>query len=114
MAFLDQVDHPIGERNIELEFGMKLEKFRDERRNVRGGERMRRVDAQRSGGIRSRLSPPPLGLLELLQNLRALLVIPRAGFGQAKAAGGALQQAHPQAALEAIDVLGDRGSRQAE
>ncbi|MNE91323.1 hypothetical protein D3C80_1889220 [compost metagenome] len=55
----------------------------------------------------------PFALLDQAQYLQAALVIGRAELGQALAAGGAIDQADPEALLQGAQVIAHHGGRQA-
>ncbi|MNR03307.1 hypothetical protein D3C85_1191940 [compost metagenome] len=55
-----------------------------------------------------------LGFVQVIQDTGHLLVVARAGFGQAHAPGRAVQQARGDMGLEFSDVLADRRRRQAQ
>jgi hypothetical protein len=49
-----------------------------------------------------------VGLLQLVQDLHAALVIAAADLGQADPAGGTVQQPHPERVFQSLNLVAER------
>ena len=114
VAFLDDVHAPVLQVQVQRQVRMARQEGGNRGRQTRQREGHGRADAQRARGRGLQRPERLLGLAQLVQDARDLLVVARARLGQAHAPRGAIQQARRDVGLEFGDVLADGGGRQAE
>lgn len=113
-TFFGHVDEAIGERNDRLQAGITLEERQQRRQYLVPAKAHRQVQPQPAGGRLALGTQHVLGLLQLVEHLDTDPVERRAGVGQRQPPGGAREQAHAQARLQACDGLAHCRAGQAE
>jgi hypothetical protein len=106
-AFIDQVDDPVEKIGRHFDGRIRPQELHDARHDVCAAEQHRRGDRQvaRGRGIdaRDRL----IGLGDAGEDVARVVQVAASGFGQAHAAGRALQQLHAQLRFERGNGPGD-------
>ena len=113
-TLLDQVDDSIGEIEVEQQVRMERAELRECRREVPHPEADAAGQSQRALGFRCSNAHRGLGILEVRQQLHAVLVERLPGFRQRQASRRAVQQPHVQVRFEFRDLPRDGRSGQAE
>ncbi|PAV92661.1 hypothetical protein WR25_10353 [Diploscapter pachys] len=107
---LDQVDEAIGEGDVRLQPWMPRSEVEYGREAVQTAEGSWQVDAQLAAGRMVFIVEGQLGFLDVRQHAGARAVVVGAAVGQGQAPGGAFEQAHLQAFLQARDALAHGGT----
>src|SRR5260221_1149470 len=113
-AFIDEIDQPILERNIENDLRTATPEFGEEIRNpspVEPAGATNPKGAARRGTEGAKLE---FGSLQVLQDRLTTLEVHSAGLGQAEGAAVAVEEADPEALLCVHHVLADHRSREVE
>ena len=97
-ALLDEVDHAIGELDVETKLRMLRPERRDRRRDMPLPERGRAGELQRAARCERACGDRSLGLFEIGQQLHGPLVERLAALGQRELAGRAIEQPHVRGA----------------
>ncbi|CAL8474349.1 protein of unknown function [Caballeronia sp. S22] len=100
IAFVEQVRHPLRERQIDLHRWMALLIARDHRHDVVLAEARHRMDLELAGRTRVGVAGFGFGLIDIGKNLLATLQIALARFGERDAPRRAIQQARAQMRFE--------------
>jgi hypothetical protein len=112
VALVDQVDSAVVERQVDFDAGVVAQEARDQGREVAVAERHRRVHAQFATQHGVQFAYRVFRFVERIDDRAGAGGERAAGFGQADAAGRALEQADAEMVFEIADVLGDHGARQ--
>lgn len=107
-----EVDELIAEVDVEVEAGMLREEAGQEWREVQAPEGGRDADAEGAADLAARLAHAVGQAGERFDRGAALLGEPGALAGGLEAAGGAMEEAHTELALEAFEALAGDGDRQ--
>ncbi|MNS60917.1 hypothetical protein D3C72_939290 [compost metagenome] len=113
-AFADRIEQPVFHHQVERKLRMLLQETWQQRRQRAQRERLRCIDAQASAHFTALLGDAALQGVQLIEQAAAFAVIGMAGFGQAHAAGGSLQQHHAQVRFQRAQLLAQPGWRQAQ
>ncbi len=103
-ALLDEIDHALGELDVELQLRMPGGEGRDGRRQMTRAEGRRAREAQRAAGRNRPGGHRDLGLLEVGEQLHAALVERLPGLRQRQPARRAVQEPHVEVRLEVPDL----------
>ncbi|MNV62282.1 hypothetical protein D3C71_1548230 [compost metagenome] len=112
--FLHDIDAPVFQIQIQRHLRVAFQECRNGGTDAKQAQRHGRADAQGARRFALHRAQRLLGLLQIIQDARHLLVIARARFGKAHAAGRAVQQPRGHMAFKFGDVLADGGGRQAQ
>ncbi len=114
VAFLDDVHHAIGQRQVQRDLRIARAVAGQARPQPGDAEAEGRVDAQRAGRSQRLLADRRLHVVELGQQHLAALVIRGADAARADPAGGAVEQAQAQPLLQPGHLPGDAGGGHAQ
>lgn len=113
-AFADRIEQAVFHHQVQRQLRMLLQETRQQRRQRAQRERLRRIDAQAPGHFATLFGDATFQRVQLVEQAAALTVIGMAGFGQAHAACGPLQQHHAQVGLQRAQLLAQPGWRHAQ
>ena len=113
-ALFDEVDHPVGELDVELHVGVTREEPGDRRGDVSRAEGHGGREPDRAAGRDRRLRRFLLGFLQVLQQLHRSAVERLAALGEAQPARRAVEEPGPKVCFELCDLARYRRGRQAE
>ena len=113
-AFLDQVNQPVVQPELDADTGIQRGKAGEQRRDLTRAERQRDVQPQQSARLDAVGRDRALGRLEIAEHAFGEVEIapPRLGDGQPPR--GAVKQLGAEPRFERCEVLGDHGRRHAE
>ena len=113
-ALVDEVDHPVRERELADHGGVAGEELAHQRRHLTPAECAGRRDDEPAHGLAVLGARGPLGLVDGREDPARALEVARARVGERHRAGGPLEQADGEALLERGAEAGDGGPRGAE
>ena len=113
-ALLDQVDHAVGDGELDLHLGVARKEVRQRRRELVHAERGADVHAQQPARLGAEARDLVLRLGDVGEDALAAMEIGLALGCQGEPARRAIEQAHAEAVLQARHQLGDRRGREAE
>ncbi|MNM75115.1 hypothetical protein D3C81_868880 [compost metagenome] len=112
-AFVDQVDHAVGQVQRDRYVRVRFDEQRHQRRHVLAAVAGRRGHAQVAAGLDAAGRDAGLGVVQVVQDALAVFQEGRAFKGQADLARGTYQQLHAQPLFQCIDAAPDDGWRHA-
>ena len=110
-AFLQQIDHPVEEHELELQRRVPGEKLVRHRRHVQSPEHHRRSDAQPALRRRPTRGERRLRFVHLGQDAPAALVVFAPLVGECDAPRGAVEEPHVELGFERGEPADHRGQR---
>ena len=113
-SFLDEIDDPVGQRDVEHHLRMPRPEFAPQRREMQVAERERRVDAQQSARDDVARGDLRLGLVDEAEQFAAARVEDLAFLGERQPAGRPVQQPDAEPRLQLADVARHRRLRHRE
>ncbi|MNN03649.1 hypothetical protein D3C81_1163460 [compost metagenome] len=105
----DQVQLLVAQVHVHADFRVLRLELTQQRGDPHRAHGVGHGEAQPAARAGLQLAHRALGLLQFAGNALAMFVIDRAGFGQAEAAGGAIQQACAEPAFQLLHLAADRG-----
>ena len=112
-ALLRKIDNPVIEAEIDAHLRMAARKLREQRSDLPGAERDRRIEAQHAARLEAVRSNGAVCGVEFGENARRRLEIVATRLGDREPARGAVKERNAQPGFERGDVLGDHGLRHA-
>ena len=103
------VDAAVGEAEADVDLGVEVVEGGDERRDQPLADAEGGGDVQRAARVLRDVGDGGLGLVDGVEDLLRALVEDRALLGRLQAAGGAVEEAHAEVALELGDAGGGDG-----
>ncbi len=111
---LNQIHHPIAERQLQLQAGMLTRQLGQQRRDAHAAKQHRHRYPQPATDLPLARLQQRFRAADLLQRPQATLIEQRAVVGQALATGGAMKQSHAQPLFQPGDRFPHRRARQVQ
>lgn len=100
--------------HVQLDFRILRMEFAQQRRDPGNAQRIRHGKTQPATRAGLQLSYRAFGFFQFARDALAMFVVHRAGFGQADAARGSMQQARTQPGFQFLHLAADGGLGQAK